>query len=123
MDTRTFAPSTRRDVLKALAAGTAGAALGAVPSSAFAQDAAAPDLLRQSAPSGRDPFLGLKAGVATYSLRGLKVDAAIKAIQRVGMKYCSIKNIHLKIDSDPDQRRTIARLFRDAGVEPISCGV
>jgi sugar phosphate isomerase/epimerase len=124
MATHTPTASSRREVLKAIAVTGAGAALGALPAATVAQDpAAAPELLRQSAPSGRDPFLGLKAGVATYSLRGLKLDAAIKAIQRVGMKYCSIKDIHLKLDADPAQRKAVAQQFRDAGIEPISCGV
>lgn len=112
--------TSRRDVLRAMAAGGAGAVLGAgLP--ATAQDA--PELLRPSAPSDRDPFRGLKAGVATYSLRGLKLDAAIKGIQRVGLKYASIKDIHLKLDSTPDQRRAVAQQFRDAGITPLSCGV
>jgi sugar phosphate isomerase/epimerase len=106
---------TRRHVLQALAAGTAAAALGRISATSSAQD--------NPAAPGRDPWLGLKAGVATYSLRGLKLDAAIKAIQRVGVKYCSIKDIHLKLDATSDERKSVARQFRDAGIEPISCGV
>ena len=116
---RTSATSTRRDVLKSLAAT---AAAGALTTAAQAQDAT-PELLRPSAPSNRDAFHGLKAGVATYSLRGLKVDAAVKAIQRVALRYCSIKDIHLKLDAPREQRAQVASLFREAGIEPISCGV
>lgn len=115
--------ASRRDVLKALAAAGAGGAIGFAPSDSPGQDAPSPELLRPSAPSTRDAFHGLKAGVATYSLRGLKVDAAIKGIGRVGLKYASIKDIHLKMDSTAEQRRAVAQQFRDAGVEPISCGV
>ena len=104
----------RRELLTTVAAGAALAALAPLRA-ADAQDVS---------PSKRaDPWLGLKAGVATYSLRGLKLDAAIAAIQRVGVKYCSIKDIHLKLDTTSDQRKTVARQFRDAGIEPISCGV
>jgi inosose dehydratase len=45
-----------------------------------------------------DPWLGLKAGVATYTLRELPIEEAIKATQRVGLKYVSIKNVKNHID-------------------------
>ena len=120
MEHDTSRTTTRRAVLKSFAAT---AAVGAFSSESIAQNAASPELLRAPAPSSRDPFLGLKAGVATYSLRGLKVDAAVKGIQRVALRYCSIKDIHLKLDAPRAERTATAKLFRDAGIEPISCGV
>jgi len=118
--------SSRRDVLKSMAAAAAGASLGAFATSALAQDAKPTEPLG-GAISGAggvgDPWLGLKAGVASYSLRGLKLDAAIKAIQRVDLKYVSIKDIHLKMDSSPEQRKAVAAQFRDVGITPLSCGV
>src|SRR5262249_52400857 len=42
-----------------------------------------------------DAWLGLKVGVATYTLRKLPLDAAIKAVQRVGVRYVSIKDVHM----------------------------
>jgi len=112
-------PSTsRRDLLKTMALAATGASLGAIASKSPAQER-----LRRSAPSTRDPFHGLKAGVASYSLRGLKLDAVIKGIQRVDLKYASIKDIHLPLASTTEQRRAVAQQFRDAGITPISCGV
>ena len=120
--------SSRREVLKAFALTGGAAALGVFANSAVAQDAPAQDALAQesrlaSHVPARDPWLGLKVGVASYSLRGLKLDAAIKAIRRVGLNYVSIKDIHLKMDAPPEQRKDVARQFGDAGVVPISCGV
>jgi hypothetical protein len=54
--------------------------------------------------------------VATYSLRGLKPDAAIAAVQRVGLRYVSIKDVHLPVKLSPDERRAAAARFRDAGI-------
>lgn len=71
----------------------------------------------------RDPWRGLKVGVASYTLRKLPLDACIEAIQRVGLPYVSIKDFHLPMNSSPDERRTVARKFRDAGITPLSCGV
>src|SRR5437762_10603395 len=112
--------SSRRDMLKVLAVAGGAAVLGASSPESSAQNAPSAELLR---PASRDRFLGLKAGVASYSLRGLKLDAAIKGIQRVDLKYASIKDIHLKLDLTSEQRKAVARQFRDAGIEPISCGV
>jgi len=65
---------------------------------------------------------GLKVGVATYSLRTLPTDAAIKAIQRVGLRYCSIKDSHLPRKTSAEERKAIAKRFADAGITPLSCG-
>jgi sugar phosphate isomerase/epimerase len=70
-----------------------------------------------------DPWRGLKASVASYSLRKLPLDAAIKAIQRVGIKYVSIKDFHLPMKSTAAERRAVAQNFKDAGIAPLSCGV
>jgi inosose dehydratase len=69
-----------------------------------------------------DPWRGLKVGVASYSLRKLPLDAAIKAIQRVGLRYVSIKDFHLSLQSTPEERRAVVQKFKDAGITPLSCG-
>ncbi|HEU4387211.1 MAG TPA: sugar phosphate isomerase/epimerase [Blastocatellia bacterium] len=69
-----------------------------------------------------DRWRGLKAGVASYTLRKLPLEAAIKAIQRVGLRYVSIKDFHLPLNSTTEQRRMVAQQFKDAGITPLSCG-
>jgi sugar phosphate isomerase/epimerase len=64
----------------------------------------------------------LKLGVATYTLRGIKLDDAIAAIVRVGLKYCSIKDKHLPRNSTAEERKAIAAKFKAAGITPLSCG-
>jgi len=71
---------------------------------------------------GDDPWRGLKVGVASYTLRKMPVEAAIKAIQRVGLKYVSIKDFHLPLKSTLEHRRAVAKEFKDAGITPLSCG-
>jgi inosose dehydratase len=73
-------------------------------------------------PDGSDPWHGLKVGVASYTLRKMPLDAAIKAIQRVGLKYVSIKDFHLPMKSTADERRAVAQKFKDAGITPLSAG-
>jgi sugar phosphate isomerase/epimerase len=70
-----------------------------------------------------DPWRGLRFGVASYSLRKLPLDPAIKAIRRVNVPYVSIKDFHLPMNSTPDQRKQVAAQFKAAGVTPLSVGV
>jgi sugar phosphate isomerase/epimerase len=74
-----------------------------------------------AAPAG-DRWRGLKAGVASYTLRKMPLDAAIAAIKRVGLQYVSIKDFHLPLDSTPEQRKAVAAKFKEAGITPLSCG-
>jgi len=73
------------------------------------------------APSA-DRWRGLKPGVASYTLRKMPLEAAIKAIQRVGLSYVSIKDFHLPLDSTTEQRKAVAAQFKAAGITPLSCG-
>lgn len=70
-----------------------------------------------------DAWRGLKLGVASYTLRKLPLDAAIQAIQRVGLSYVSIKDFHLSLKSTAEERKAAVQKFRDAGITPLSCGV
>jgi sugar phosphate isomerase/epimerase len=71
----------------------------------------------------QDRWRGLKIGVASYSYRKLPLEACIKGIQRVALHYTSIKDFHLPMNSTSEQRKDVANKFRDAGINPISCGV
>jgi sugar phosphate isomerase/epimerase len=101
---------SRRDLLK-----TGALAAAAIPSINFA----APP-----APEEADPWQGLKIGVATYTVRDLPIEEAIKAVQRVGLKYISIKNVknHIDLTHTTEERKQRARMFRDAGLIPLSVG-
>ena len=111
-------PPTRRAVLTttALAAATA-LPLGA----ALAQQ----ELVQPRVPERArdDPWRGLRVGVATYSLRGLKVEDAVAAIGRLDLKYASIKDVHLRMEAPQSWRHAVARKFREAGITLASCGV
>ena len=99
----------RREVLK----GAAAAAVMPLAQSEAQTPAAAPSA---------DAWRGLKPGVASYTLRKLPLDAAITAIQRVGLRYVSIKDFHLKLDSTAEERTAVAAKFKEAGITPLSCG-
>jgi sugar phosphate isomerase/epimerase len=90
---------------------------------AAASAAAFPTFAQTPASAKPDSWRGLKVGVASYSLRKMSVDAAIAAIQRVGLKYVSIKDMHLPLKGSPEQIKNGVKKFTDAGLIPISCGV
>jgi len=92
-------------------------AVPALPVSSLAVAAAA-------ASDESDPWMGLKVGVATYTLRDLPIEEAIKAVKRVGLKYVSIKNVknHIDLTHTSEQRKERAQMFREAGLIPLSVG-
>lgn len=71
-----------------------------------------------------DPWMGLKFGVATYTLRELPLEETIKAVKRVGLKYVSIKNVknHIDLSHSAEERKARAQQMRDAGLVPLSVG-
>lgn len=71
-----------------------------------------------------DRWHGLKIGVATYTVRELPIEEAIKAVKRVGLKYISIKNVknHIDLSHTTEERKQRAQMFRDAGLIPLSVG-
>lgn len=69
-----------------------------------------------------DAWKHFKPGVASYSFRKLSVDDTIKAMQRLGLQYISIKDFHLSLKSSPEERKTVISKFKDAGITPLSCG-
>ncbi len=76
--------------------------------------------IRQAEPllaADTDPWLGLKFGVATYTLRELPLEETIAAVKRVGLKYVSIKNVknHIDLSHSQEERKARAQKMRDAG--------
>src|SRR5262245_22970470 len=107
----------RRELIKgaALAAALPVARLGAAQMGASSSSVPAPA-------AGADRWRGLRAGVASYTLRKMPVDDAIEAVQRVGLSYVSIKDFHLHLDSTTEQRKAVAAKFNAAGITPLSVG-
>jgi len=70
------------------------------------------------------PLKGLKVGVATYTFSSQfkNVDDAIKMIKRVGLDYCSIKDVHLPFKSTTEERKATVAKFKAAGITPLSVG-
>ena len=98
--------TSRRNFLGA-AAGVAGlSVIGASPASAVIE---------------AEPW-GIKLGIATYSLRSFDRATAIDMLKKMGVKYVSIKDIHMKIGAPAEETKAAAAEFRNAGFIVTSGG-
>ena len=80
------------------------------------------EFVNEYAEPGKDVWRGMKAGVASYTFRKFSVEDTIKAMKRLDLKYISIKDFHLPLDSTTEQRKSVVQKFKDAGITPVSCG-
>jgi inosose dehydratase len=103
---------TRRSVLKAAALGAACTAI-------------APLERLSAAPGAPDDkqFHGLRVGVASYSLRAFPLTDTLQDIHRLGVRWISLKEVHLPLSSSPEQRRQVRQQAEDLGLSISSCGV
>src|SRR5438067_8033056 len=110
---------TRRSVLKAAAVTAASSAIRPLPSLAQAPSA------KPAAPSASDDkqFHGLRVGMASYSLRAFPLAETLQDIKRLGVRYLSLKDVHLPVSSTPEQRRQVRQQAQDLGLSITSCGV
>jgi len=92
--------------------GSAALAAGGFAGASFGQDAAA-----------RDPFRGLKVGIASFSLRNFKLDQAIAMTKEAGVKYITLKDVHLPMKSTPAEREEARKKIEAAGLVLMGGGV
>ncbi len=71
----------------------------------------------------RDPCAGLKLGVTSYSLRNFDFDRAIAMTKQAGVKYISLKDMHLPLKSTAEQRRVAREKIEAAGLVLMGGGV
>src|SRR5437867_3132687 len=70
-----------------------------------------------------DPFHGLKVGMTSYTLRKFSLDQAIAMTKEAGVKYISLKDVHLPLKSSTEQRREARRKIGAAGLVLMGGGV
>ncbi len=69
-----------------------------------------------------DEWSDFKMGIASYTFRKLSLDDTIKAMQRLNLKYISIKDFHLALTSTTAERQAAMQKLKAAGITPLSCG-
>ena len=103
---------SRRKFLEMGLAGSA-AALAAAMTRQAVGEAAAP----------RDPDRGLKLGIASYSLRKFNLDQAIAMTKEAGVKYITLKDMHLSLKSTTAERQEARKKIEAAGLVLMGGGV
>lgn len=71
----------------------------------------------------RDTADALKLGVTSYTFRNFKLDQAIAMTQEAGVKYISLKDMHLPMKSTPAERQEARRIVEAAGLALVGGGV
>jgi inosose dehydratase len=70
-----------------------------------------------------DPCHGLKLGLTSYTLRNFSLDQAIAMTKEAGVKYISLKEMHLPFNSTPAERQDARRKIEAAGLTLFGGGV
>jgi sugar phosphate isomerase/epimerase len=101
------------------------AALGAV-GAAFTK----PDAVRAALATGRPPIarppiedVGVKLGVASYSLRNFSREKAIEMTKALGTPYINLKSVHLPYDASPAEIAAARAEVDAAGLHIVGGGL
>jgi inosose dehydratase len=104
---------SRREFLTATAAGTA---------AVFATvNASSPRQAALAAATGQSPKFEL--GLASYTLRKFSLDQALQMTTRVGLKHIALKDVHLAMNSTPEQIKEAVAKVQAAGLDLYGAGV
>jgi sugar phosphate isomerase/epimerase len=101
---------SRRDLLRV--AGMAATMPLWVPSTSRASDVAKP--VKKPTP--------LKIGIASYSLRKFPLDRVLEACQQMGVRYLTLKDVHLARTDPPETTRALRKKIEAAGVTIMGGG-
>ena len=96
---------------------------GLVGSTVLASVTSPGTLLAAVTKTERDPFHGLKVGLTTYTFHKFPFDEAIAMTKQAGVKYISIKDVHLPLKSTREQRLDARKKIEDAGLILMGGGV
>lgn len=62
-------------------------------------------------------------GLASYTLRNFKVDQVLTISKKLNLKYLCFKDVHLALNSTPEQISEVVKKVKDAGCELYAGGV
>ncbi|HTU46487.1 MAG TPA: sugar phosphate isomerase/epimerase [Bryobacteraceae bacterium] len=63
-----------------------------------------------------------KLGIASYSFRKFSREQAIQMTKQLGTPYLNVKDVHLPLDSTPEQIDAAKQEFAAAGIILVGCG-
>ncbi|MGB7581684.1 MAG: sugar phosphate isomerase/epimerase [Sedimentisphaerales bacterium] len=108
---------TRRDVLKLAGVGVIAAGLKPAMGTEQTGTSTSPSI---SAGAGRAKF---NLGMTSYTFRKFPTEQAIAMTKRLGLKYISFKDVHMPLNSTPEQIQNTVAKVKEAGLFLYTCGV
>ena len=96
---------------------------GLLGSTALAAATVPTSLLAGPTKTERDPFDGLKFGMASYTLRKFTLEQAISMTKQVGIKAICLKDMHLPMKSTRAEREAARDKIEAAGLKLVGGGV
>src|SRR6202171_394970 len=112
-------PVPRRTFLRLAAVGAAGVALSECSSAANA----VPVPARLAAAPRTAEDIGVKLGVASYSLRNFSRQQAIEMTKALGTRYINLKSVHLPYEASPAEIEAARREIEAAGLQIVGGGM
>lgn len=79
-------------------------------------------LVSGAAPGKKAPVL-LSAGIAGYTFAKFDLEKAIAMMKKVDIKYISVKDFHLPLNSNAEKIQSVLKQFADAGISVYAVGV
>ena len=70
-----------------------------------------------------DPYHGLKVGMTSYTLHKFNLDQALAMTKEAGVRYISLKDVHLPLKSTREQRQEAHKKVEAAGLVLMGGGV
>lgn len=65
----------------------------------------------------------LTLGLASYTLRSLKLEDVLKTTSRLGLNEIALKSMHMPLEASADEIKATAAKVRDAGIKLYGAGV
>ena len=62
-------------------------------------------------------------GITSYTFRNFKLTETLDMTQKLGMKYISLKSMHLPLNSTAEQIREVVKQVKDKGLVLYGAGV
>jgi sugar phosphate isomerase/epimerase len=62
-------------------------------------------------------------GMAGYTFKNFNVEKTIEMISKVNVKYLSLKDFHMPLNSNQEQINAVINKFKDAGIDVYTVGV
>ncbi len=81
------------------------------------------DVLSADSGARNEPDHGLKLGITTYTLRKFSLDQAVAMTQEAGLKYISLKDMHLPLKSTRVERQEAHKKLEEAKLVLMGGGV